>query len=171
MGSNQESNHHGEPASAGESAHDVLLAKSGDRDYRSSDDDLTLGELDPLQDDRYESRPRRKRKRREKPGLGDPADATPFSGRSKAERRAGRWGKCIIILLSTVGSLVAIVLGGGAWVYKTAPKDGQSPPWYPTRKSTGHSTGSEAYGHVQRGGAPSRIGKMRTRRRRAWSSA
>lgn len=37
---------------------------------------------------------------------------------------------CFIILVIAV--ILAAAIGGGAWVYKSAPKDGLSPPWYPT---------------------------------------
>jgi beta-glucosidase len=39
---------------------------------------------------------------------------------------------CLIIAF-LLGAVTVIFLGGGGvWIYKTAPKDGQSPPWYPT---------------------------------------
>lgn len=38
---------------------------------------------------------------------------------------------CIIISVVLVAVLGAAI-GGGAWVYRSAPKDGLSPPWYPT---------------------------------------
>lgn len=40
---------------------------------------------------------------------------------------------CLIIILLLFGAVALIVLGGGGlYVYHTAPKDGYSPPWYPT---------------------------------------
>ncbi len=49
-------------------------------------------------------------------------------------RRRVRWRKWLLIFGILVGGLLAIVSVGGVWVYKTAPPDGQSPPWYPTRE-------------------------------------
>jgi hypothetical protein len=41
--------------------------------------------------------------------------------------------KRVCIPVSIVfAAILAAAIGGGAWVYKSAPKDGLSPPWYPT---------------------------------------
>lgn len=37
---------------------------------------------------------------------------------------------CIVLSIAAV-AVVAAAVGGGAWVYKSAPPDGLSPPWYP----------------------------------------
>lgn len=51
-------------------------------------------------------------------------------------RRFCAWlipSKRACILVSVVSAAVlGAAIGGGAWVYKSAPKDGLSPPWYPT---------------------------------------
>lgn len=38
---------------------------------------------------------------------------------------------CIFITI-ILAAVIGAAIGGGAWVYKSAPKDGLSPPWYPT---------------------------------------
>jgi hypothetical protein len=41
--------------------------------------------------------------------------------------------KRVCLILSVVLAIfLGAAIGGGAWVYKSAPKDGLSPPWYPT---------------------------------------
>ncbi|KAL9108036.1 MAG: hypothetical protein Q9227_007142 [Pyrenula ochraceoflavens] len=45
-------------------------------------------------------------------------------------RRPSRF--CTLLSLAVVAALVSAIAGGGYWVYKTAPKDGLSPPWYPS---------------------------------------
>src|SRR4051812_18738752 len=39
---------------------------------------------------------------------------------------------CVIITFLLLAALVTLLGGGGLWVYKNAPVDGQSPPWYPS---------------------------------------
>ncbi|KAI9887887.1 MAG: hypothetical protein M1823_000275 [Watsoniomyces obsoletus] len=62
-------------------------------------------------------------------------------------RKRGRlqWRKWLLILAILVGGLLAIVSVGGVWVYKTAPPDGQSPPWYPTPRGGTVPEWQEAY--------------------------
>jgi hypothetical protein len=38
---------------------------------------------------------------------------------------------CILIVV-VLAAVLGAAIGGGAWVYKSAPKEGLSPPWYPT---------------------------------------
>jgi beta-glucosidase len=53
----------------------------------------------------------------------------PLSKLRRTVRRRRKY--CIGILIGLV--IVAfIIVGTGFWVYKKAPEDGQSPPWYPT---------------------------------------
>jgi hypothetical protein len=46
-------------------------------------------------------------------------------------RKFSRRSKCLAILAVLV-IIWAIIAGGGFWLYKHKPADGQSPPWYPT---------------------------------------
>jgi len=39
---------------------------------------------------------------------------------------------CLTITLVLIGGLIGALSASGVWVYKTAPPDGLSPPWYPT---------------------------------------
>ena len=39
---------------------------------------------------------------------------------------------CLLITTLLFAALVVLISGGGVWMYKSAPKDGQSPPFYPT---------------------------------------
>ncbi|MCJ1252031.1 hypothetical protein MMC30_009269 [Trapelia coarctata] len=39
---------------------------------------------------------------------------------------------CLTITLVLIGALVGVLSASGVWVYKSAPPDGLSPPWYPT---------------------------------------
>lgn len=108
--------------------------------YRSSseEDDLDLGELDPLNHDAEGVLLKGGRRARRGPS-GTIARAyesdlnAPRSGLNTS-RRVRRWGKCMLLCMTIVGSLVAIVAGGGVWIYKSSPPTGQSPPWYPTRE-------------------------------------
>jgi hypothetical protein len=73
---------------------------------------------------------------RSPPKIGEHA-ATMVDGRKSRQPR--RWfgvrlvpSKRVCIVLSIVAvAVVAAAIGGGAWVYKSAPPDGLSPPWYP----------------------------------------
>jgi hypothetical protein len=42
--------------------------------------------------------------------------------------------KCLSISLVLLGALVMIFIGIGVWILKSSAKNGQSPPWYPSRK-------------------------------------
>ena len=52
---------------------------------------------------------------------------------------------CLIITLLFVGAFIALLGGGGYWVYKDAPETGDSPPWYPSPKGGTTSTWSASY--------------------------
>ena len=39
---------------------------------------------------------------------------------------------CLTVTLILLGGLIGVLLASGVWVYKSAPPDGKSPPWYPT---------------------------------------
>ncbi len=45
-----------------------------------------------------------------------------------------KWRKCLWIVVICLGTLLLLLSGGGTWLYRTAPPDGMSPPWYPTRE-------------------------------------
>lgn len=54
---------------------------------------------------------------------------------AKAKRSCWRRRKCLFIFLLFFLAIIAIIAVGGAFVWRHAPKDGQSPPWYPARMS------------------------------------
>jgi len=51
-----------------------------------------------------------------------------------------------LIIAFLVGAAAVISLsGGGLWLYKSPPKDGQSPPWYPTPQGGTIDSWQESY--------------------------
>ncbi|KAL8813234.1 MAG: hypothetical protein Q9223_001741 [Gallowayella weberi] len=78
-------------------------------------------------------------KDRNDPGRGSIAD------KHKSRGCCSRYKVCFI----TTGVVLALFLllsGSGAfWVYKTAPKDGQSPPWYPSPRGGTVESWQESY--------------------------
>lgn len=64
-----------------------------------------------------------------------PATVSAYApGRRFADMRraCARRSKCLLIFCGVFAVLWAITAGGGFWLYKKSPADGQSPPWYPT---------------------------------------
>ena len=53
--------------------------------------------------------------------------------------------KTLIILFILVGGLIGVLSGSGLYVYKTAPLDGLSPPWYPTPLGGTQKSWQESY--------------------------
>jgi hypothetical protein len=51
---------------------------------------------------------------------------------------------CILIAV-VLAAVLGAAIGGGAWVYKSAPKDGLSPPWYPTPRGGTAKTWEKSY--------------------------
>ena len=133
-------NHHdGVSQMAGDRAEDqVPLRQSTDDPYASdapSDDDLDLGELDPLHDKSRRSASRstgtRAGQRVSRAYETDDASAVTLT---KVTQKAARWSTCIIITFILLGGLLVVTFAGGVYVYKTSPPAGESPPWYPTRE-------------------------------------
>lgn len=97
-----------------------------------------------------------------RPSIDDDLDTTEFlrqsapngptisaydSPRSFANvRRAiSRRSRCLFILVVVCVILWFMVVGGGYWVYKKKPANGQSPPWYPTPPGGTVPQWSESY--------------------------
>ncbi|RDW92337.1 hypothetical protein BP5796_01731 [Coleophoma crateriformis] len=57
--------------------------------------------------------------------------------------------KCIIVLLAIVTIFWSILAGGGFWLYKHSPSDGQSPPWYPSPQGGTLASWAESYRKAQ----------------------
>lgn len=111
----------------------VPLRKSLEDAYRSdSDDDLDATEFlqsDPLDD-------------RSKPAV----EAYGVQKRlSQLRRSFNKRAKCLLIILAVLIVFWSILAGGGFWLYKKAPMNGQSPPWYPTPPGGTVSQWSESY--------------------------
>ncbi|KAL2354537.1 glycosyl hydrolase family 3 N terminal domain-containing protein [Cryomyces antarcticus] len=110
--------------------------------YRSSSEEefSDIDEFDPLNYDGGSGKRRR----------------TPSSRRAAAEStaykdapdpRAGvtRLRLCCFMVLLFTGALVLLLSVGGLWVYKSAPEDGQSPPWYPSPRGGTVKSWEESY--------------------------
>jgi len=51
-----------------------------------------------------------------------------------------------LVITFLFGAAAVILLGGGGlWLYKSPPKDGQSPPWYPTPRGGTVESWQESY--------------------------
>jgi hypothetical protein len=86
--------------------------------------------------------------RRSPPRVGEHA---AIDGRRSQRpwRRFCSWLKpskrvCILICV-VVAAVLGAAIGGGAWVYKSAPRDGLSPPWYPTPQGGTVKTWEKSY--------------------------
>ncbi|KAI9744656.1 MAG: hypothetical protein M1818_002185 [Claussenomyces sp. TS43310] len=110
-----------------------LLRKSNE-DGRSSsiDSDLSLNEFlqsDPLDD-------------ASKPAV----PAYDESNRLSRLRQAfARRAKTLLITLVVLILIWSVLAGGGFWLYKHSPSDGQSPPWYPSPLGGTLSTWADSY--------------------------
>ena len=56
---------------------------------------------------------------------------------------------CLIITSLFAAAAVVLLGGGGLYVYKTAPKDGQSPPWYPTPRGGTVESWQQSYAKAE----------------------
>jgi beta-glucosidase len=109
-----------------------LLRKSLEEAYRSSTDSLD-GE-DFLAADPPHGR------------TSTPVQAYLYSNSlAKLRRKFENRSKCLIIGLVVGIIFWSILAGGGYWLYKYAPKDGLSPPWYPTPAGGTVSSWAESY--------------------------
>ena len=116
------------------------LRKSLDEAYDSaSDEDLNLGELDPLHGQGQRLVADDGRRHVSGSSSAHAYNSGKSSYRSSLLRATGcfaRCGKWTLIVLTICGSIVALLVSGTVFVYKTTPPMGESPPWYPTRTST-----------------------------------
>ncbi|KAI9647764.1 hypothetical protein NHQ30_004152 [Ciborinia camelliae] len=63
----------------------------------------------------------------------------------KLQRTFSRRSKCLLIIFAIGIMFGSLLAGGGLWLYKKTPEDGQSPPWYPTPFGGTVSQWSESY--------------------------
>jgi beta-glucosidase len=105
------------------------------RSYDSNDSDLD--EFDPLNGETHTAR--RKTSTRD---LKEALKAAPPGRRPCTFPRVCCW-----LTLLFVGATVLLLSAGGiwAWKWKSAPVDGQSPPWYPAPKGGSDAAWAESY--------------------------
>lgn len=98
--------------------------------YRDeSSDEEDIDEYDPLNYDAGTL----KRRRDQSSGREEPNGELLPAGRKSWARRwlvPGRF--CCSLIVLFFATILLLLTVGGIWVAKSAPKDGQSPPWYPT---------------------------------------
>lgn len=125
----------------------------------SFEEDDRLNEMDPLDGstshkfDYEEDRPALSKRQR----LGDfISRRRPLGVLARKEARDKKVEKlkrtflvpgrlCLLLALIVASIGLAAVGGGGYWVYKKRPDNGQSPPWYPTPKGGTVKTWEESY--------------------------
>ncbi|KAI9826978.1 MAG: hypothetical protein M1819_007072 [Sarea resinae] len=109
-----------------------LRASLEDAYRSSSDEDESRDGLRPLNEgfQGAEKNPR-KRGRVWRSAAGPDADRN-LDGRRWLEKYLRPWRSCIVITLLVLALLLLVLSGGGYYVYRTAPLDGQSPSWYPS---------------------------------------
>ena len=64
---------------------------------------------------------------------------------AKLRKRFNRRSKCLIFFLVVGIIFWSVLAAGGYWLYTTPPKDGLSPPWYPTPAGGTVSSWAESY--------------------------
>ncbi|KAL9120170.1 MAG: hypothetical protein Q9187_003278, partial [Circinaria calcarea] len=132
----------------------IPLRRSLEEAYRSSSEDEELDELELLQEGGTSQYKSRTRYRDEANGLNTPTSAyekaTDMRGKARSPlRRIGRACRpsrtCLIVTFIMLAGLIALLSGSGYWVYKNAPVDGQSPPWYPSPRGGTLNSWRESY--------------------------
>ncbi|KAF2839795.1 glycoside hydrolase family 3 protein [Patellaria atrata CBS 101060] len=127
---------------------DSPLRSSLDAAYRHSSDSEfeDLDEFDPLN---YDEGTLKRRKTRSK---GERLRLPSNSSQKNVQRpynRLRRWlipsRMCCWLTLLFTASLILLLSAGGIWAYKSAPEDGQSPPWYPSPKGGTDGQWAESY--------------------------
>ncbi|KAI9854533.1 MAG: hypothetical protein M1824_000298 [Vezdaea acicularis] len=118
--------------------------EQGDLGYQSSDDDLD--EHDPLNHPSAQQHLRLDRPRNSSHSRKQKSSGVQLEPAVRAMKR-GLWHrrKCLLISLGLLGVLVILLGGGGTFLYKTAPKDGLSPPFYPSPRGGTIPSWEESY--------------------------
>jgi beta-glucosidase len=113
----------------------IPMRKSLEDAYRSSSDDDELDVTDFLNLDASTH------KHAQVPVIA----YAPARQLANLRRSFNRRSKCILIILAVLVVFWSIIAGGGFWLYKKSPLDGQSPPWYPTPLGGTVSQWAESY--------------------------
>ena len=107
----------------------------------SGDECFDLGELDPLTHTEAAKKDRKcnhKQVRHERHPIDptfDSEERTVEDTIRTAKRGLQRRGKCLLITMIMFGAFIVLLSAASAFAYKMTPRKGESPPWYPTRKS------------------------------------
>lgn len=111
------------------------------RSFDSDDSYEDLNEFDPLNDEGSTLKQGKSLKR--KSSLRDTREV--LRAAASGRRSCTPTRLCCGLLLLFVASTVLLLSAGGIWAWKSAPKDGQSPPWYPTPKGGTDAAWAESY--------------------------
>ncbi|KAF1940676.1 hypothetical protein EJ02DRAFT_435432 [Clathrospora elynae] len=114
----------------------------------SSESNMTLEDLEEHDPLAFDSKIKRKKSAGDlkirKASYRDAESAAPAPlERWKGSRAPGR---CCCWLLTFIAAIVLILASGGIWAWKVSvPKDGLSPPWYPTPKGGTDKAWADSY--------------------------
>lgn len=124
---------------------DSPLRRSLEDAYRSSSEE-DLDEFDPLNYDAGTLKRKKTRRPRGESLRGKDTYPSEKAGqRSGCRRCCAPTRLCCGLILLFVAAVVLLLSAGGIWAWKTAPVDGQSPPWYPSPKGGMDATWEESY--------------------------
>jgi len=110
--------------------------------YASSLEDIE--EFDPLNYDAGTLKQKRSKSDLRKSSAKD-ARAEYGEKMGLRKRRCAPTKVCCGMLVLFVATTVLILSAGGIWVWKSAPPDGLSPPWYPTPKGGSDASWADSY--------------------------
>jgi beta-glucosidase-like glycosyl hydrolase len=126
--------------------HAISRANSRHSLEQLSAEDGGADELELL-DFAYEDEPSPSGRQKPRPAYTYEEGAGALAPKRFGKLRRVCWERrsCITVSLILLGGLIGVILGSGVWVWKTAPLDGQSPPWYPTPQGGTLDSWKESY--------------------------
>ncbi|KAI9752356.1 MAG: hypothetical protein M4579_005664, partial [Chaenotheca gracillima] len=140
----------------GDDQKESLLRQSTHDSSRHSLNDFDLDELDSLSEDEYReinTSQRAKRLKSRRSSYATAYGTKPSSAHvaiTKATRRLWGWRKWLFIAGIILSASLMLIGGGGLWIYKSGPKNGQSPPWYPSPPGGTLSSWERSYSKAQK---------------------